>query len=75
MTVDNPWLLASGLLIGLVGLMVLNHGRREVNLRMLSAGLFLCVYPYFVSSLLLLWGVFAATLAVLALVGRNLSDL
>lgn len=60
MDLSNPWLLLSGVIIGLIGLVMFNHGRKEADLRSLGTGLVLLVYPYFISSLLVLWLVFAA---------------
>jgi hypothetical protein len=45
-------------MIGVVGFVVFNYGRREGDLRAAGAGIAMCVYPYFVTSLLVLWGVF-----------------
>jgi uncharacterized membrane protein YecN with MAPEG domain len=60
MDLTNPWLIFSGLFIGVVGLVLFNHGRKNADFRTLGAGVALCVYPYFVGSLLLLWLLFAA---------------
>lgn len=60
MDLSNPWLLMSGLIIGLVGLVMFNHGRKELDLKVLGAGVVLFVYPYFVGSVLVLWLIFAA---------------
>lgn len=62
MDLGNPWMLVSGLLIGAVGFMLFNYGRKEPDLRALGAGLTLCIYPYFIGSVLLLWLVFAAVI-------------
>lgn len=59
MDLSNPWLIVSGLLIGVVGFLLFNYGRKEPDLKALSAGLVLCVYPYFIGSVLMLWLVFA----------------
>lgn len=68
MDLTNPWLLLSGLVIGLVGLVMFNHGRKEADLKALGTGLVLLVYPYFISSLLVLWlvfvGIFGAIYAI-----------
>jgi len=60
MDLGSPWAIISGLFIGLVGLVLLNYGRTELNLRVALAGVAMCIYPYFVSSLLLTWLAFFA---------------
>ncbi len=70
MDFGNPWILFSGLLIGLVGFLMFNHGRKEQNFRVLFTGLALCVYPYFVGSVLMIWLVFAAIVSVLYALNR-----
>jgi len=62
MDFDNPWMLVSGLVIGLVGLGFFTYGRKQQNLSALATGAALCVYPYFVSSAAVLWGLFAAVM-------------
>jgi len=64
MDFGDPWKLISAMVIGLIGFMVLNHGRKEGEVKILATGLVLCVYPYFVASLLLLWLLFAAIIGV-----------
>jgi hypothetical protein len=59
MDFGNPSLIFSGLLIGLIGFVMFNYGRKQLNFRILAAGLTLCVYPYFISSMILLWLIFA----------------
>lgn len=65
MDFGSPWSIISGLFIGLVGLVLLNYGRKEISIRMLAAGLAMCIYPYFVTSLLYTWLCFAGILALL----------
>lgn len=72
MNLGDPWLLFSGLIIGVAGLWMLRMGKREANLRCLAVGLGLCVYPYFVSSLAVLWLVAAAMVGGLYLWSRVL---
>src|SRR5262249_18320756 len=67
MNLDHPLVLVSGLFIGLVGMALFMYGKKETNLRVLGVGAVLCVYPYFVSSLLLLWLIAAACIGLLAL--------
>lgn len=60
MDFGDPLNLISAMIIGLVGFLVFNHGRKEGEVKVLATGLLICVYPYFVASLLMLWLVFAA---------------
>lgn len=59
MNFGNPWSILSGVVISLVGMVLFMRGKKDVNLPCLGAGVALCVFPYFVSSLLLMWGLFA----------------
>ena len=70
MDLGNPWLLVSGILIGLIGMWFLRMGKREANLRWIAAGLGMCVYPYFVSSLVILWLIAAGMIGGLYLWSR-----
>jgi hypothetical protein len=65
MDFSNPWLIVSGLLIGVVGFFLFNYGRKEPDLKALAAGMVLCVYPYFVGSVIILWLVFAGVMGAL----------
>ncbi len=67
MDLGNPWMLISGLVIGLVGMVLFMHGKREQNFKALGAGVVLCVYPYFIASVIVTWVVFAAVLGGLYL--------
>ena len=71
MDLSNPTLLISGLFIGLIGMGVFMYGKKQCNLKCLGVGALLCVYPYFVSSLLLLWVIAAVCLGALALSARG----
>lgn len=62
MDLGNPWILFSGIIIGLVGMLMFNYGRKEPDLRAVSAGLVLCIYPYFIGSVVVLWLIFAAVI-------------
>lgn len=70
MDLGDPWMMMSGLLIGGVGFILFTYGRREQNLKALGSGVLLCVYPYFVPSILALWLVFAAILGGLYAISR-----
>ncbi len=63
MDFGNPWALLSGVLIGLVGMTLFMRGKREGQPSSLIGGLALCIYPYFVDNLALMWGSFAACIA------------
>ncbi len=71
MDLGNPALLISGLFIGVVGAAVFMYGKKQCNLRCLAVGAALCIYPYFVSSLLLLWRIAAGCLGLLALASKT----
>lgn len=70
MNLDMPSIL-SGLFIGLVGMFLFVRGKREADLKCLGTGLALCIFPYFISSLVLTWGVFALCMGGLYYFGRN----
>ncbi len=55
MDLGNPSTLISGALIGLVGMALFVYGRRSQEPKCLGAGIAMCVFPIFVSSLLLMW--------------------
>lgn len=59
MNLGDPWVLFSGMLIGAVGLFLFVRGKREADFTCLGAGAAMCVYPYFVGSLAVMWGLFA----------------
>lgn len=55
MNLDDPWMLFSGLLIGLVGMGFFLYGKKQQDYGALLTGMALCVFPYFVGSLVLTW--------------------
>jgi hypothetical protein len=55
MDLGDPLVLISGFLIGGIGFVILIYGKKEWNLKCLVAGLTMCVFPYFISSLALMW--------------------
>ena len=71
MDFGNPWSLLSGVVISLVGMALFMRGKRDVNLPCLGTGIALCVYPYFVSSLVLMWVLFVACIGVWYYLARN----
>jgi hypothetical protein len=62
MDFSSPWAIVSGLIIGAIGFVLLLHGKRNFDVPPMVAGLTLCVFPYFVGSLLALWLLTAACL-------------
>lgn len=62
MDLGNPWSIFSGLVLGLIGMALLIYGKKQMDLRCIVGGLALCVLPYFVVSLLVLWGLSVAVL-------------
>lgn len=71
MDLDHPWALFSGLLIGTVGFAVFMYGKKQANPRCLGIGVALSVFPYFVSSLLLMWALAAAFFVALYASARH----
>jgi hypothetical protein len=55
MDFGDPLILISGFLIGGVGFVLLMYGKKEWNIKCLTTGLVMCVFPYFISSLALMW--------------------
>lgn len=67
----SPLALISSLVIGLIGFAVFMYGKKEVSLRCIGAGVTLCVFPYFVHSILLMWTITAACLGGLYWLSKN----
>ena len=63
--------IASGIFIGAVGMLLFMRGKREADLKCLGMGLVMCIYPYFVASLLLTWGIFGLCLGGLYVMAKN----
>jgi hypothetical protein len=63
MELSNPWLLISGLFLGAIGMGLFIYGKKQLDFRCIATGVALCVVPYFIGSLAVLW------LVGLALVG------
>lgn len=55
MDFSNPYVLVSGLFIGLIGMGLLMYGKKSMEPKCIGIGLAMCVYPYFVTSLVLMW--------------------
>lgn len=60
MDLGSPWAFFSGVIIGLVGMGFFQYGRKSPDLRCLGAGIAMCVYPIFITSVLAMWLIFAA---------------
>lgn len=71
MNLDNPWAIASGLLIGLIGMGLLMYGKKAMSPAPIAAGLVLCVAPYFIASLLATWLLTGLCLGGLYVVSRH----
>jgi hypothetical protein len=56
--------------IGLVGLALLNYGRKEVRVPHMVVGLILLVYPYFVGNWIITLCIAAVLVAGLAFISR-----
>lgn len=63
MDFSNPALLFSGLFISVIGMGLFLYGKKAQEIKCLGAGIALCVFPYFVTSLLLMWVLAGACLA------------
>ncbi|MCA9294342.1 MAG: hypothetical protein KDA20_11065 [Phycisphaerales bacterium] len=70
MDLSNPAVLMSAMFIGVLGLGVFIYGKRQSDLKCLGVGLALCIFPYFVSSLIVLWATTGACLGALFLLPR-----
>ncbi len=62
MDFGNPGALFSGLVIGMVGMVLFMWGKRRADFRVLAVGAVMCVYPYFVESVLAQWLIAAGCL-------------
>lgn len=71
MDFGDPMVLFSGLLIGTGGFVLFMYGKKQANFKCLATGLVLCVFPYFVSSILLMWLITAGCLGGLYAMSRN----
>lgn len=67
MDLSNPNLLISAMLIGVLGVAIFIYGKRRSDLKCLGVGLALCIFPAFVSSVLVLWLTTGACLGALYL--------
>jgi hypothetical protein len=70
MDLSNPAAIISSIVIGVIGMGLFIYGKKQVSIPALVAGVVLCVFPYFVTSVLLMWGVTAACLGGLYFVNK-----
>ena len=63
MELPSMGLLLSGLIIGTVGLGMFIYGKKRPEPKCLLIGIAMCVYPYFVSSVALMWVLAVACVA------------
>ena len=47
----------AGLLFGIVGMYLIKSGIKDGNLWFIIIGFVLCIYPYFISNEIALWGI------------------
>jgi hypothetical protein len=62
MDLTNPWTLLSGLILGAIGMALFIYGKKQMDLRCIAAGAVLCIAPYVISSMPLLWLVSAGVI-------------
>ena len=63
MEIPSMGLLFSGLLIGTVGVGMFIYGKKRPEPKCLLIGIAMCVYPYFISSVALMWIIAVACMA------------
>jgi hypothetical protein len=66
----NANALLVSLVIGCVGFVCFAYGKRQQRFPQMVAGVLLCVYPYFVSNLMLMAGIAVAILVLLGVAVR-----
>lgn len=71
MDLSNPWTLFSGLIIGCLGMVLFIYGKKQTNMKCLVTGGVLCVFPYFVTSLVVMWLITGACLGGLYFASRG----
>lgn len=71
MDFGSPASIISGLLIGLIGMVLFMYGRKQQEPAPLIAGVVLCAFPYFVASVILMWVITGLTLGGLYFVTRG----
>jgi phosphate/sulfate permease len=71
MDLSNPASLISSIVIGIIGMGLFIYGKKQTSIPSLLTGIVLCVFPYFVSSVLLMWAITAACLGGLYYFARQ----
>jgi len=71
MDLGNPASLVSGLLISVIGMGLFIYGKKQAAPAPLLAGVALCVFPYFVASVLWMWLITGACLGGLYALSRS----
>ena len=61
MDFDNPAVLFSGLILGCIGMGMFIYGKKQGRLDCLAVGVVLSIVPMVAHSLLVIWGVAAAS--------------
>lgn len=59
----DPGILFSGLIISAIGMGMFIYGKKRPEPKCLFLGLAMCVFPMFVHSLLVMWGLAASCMA------------
>ena len=72
MDFGNPWSLFSSVIIGLIGMAFFIYGKKQTNLRCIGAGVVMCVFPYFVTSVAAMWLITAACIGGVWAAGKYL---
>ncbi len=67
----SPAAIISSIFIGIVGFAIFLYGKKELNVKCIGTGITLCIFPYFVHSVLLMWTITAACLAALYWLSKN----
>lgn len=74
MDLSNPWSLLSGsggLALGLIGMALFIHGKKQADLRRLWADTILCVSTYLIASQAVLWVIAVAVMGGAYWMGRE----
>lgn len=57
MDFSNPWAFLSSAIIGLFGTALFIYGKKAEEPKCLGAGIAMCVFPMFISSLIVMWAI------------------
>lgn len=71
MDLDHPAAFFSAILIGLIGTVLFIYGRKQQSVRCLLAGAALCIFPYFITSVAVMWAVTGGCLGGLYYLSRG----